>query len=72
MKKEIPFEVQQRRRRNLRHGILLIALLLSCTGMVLLAVPPDATVQVAMARVFWGLGLLVGGVIVAGFSLFVI
>jgi hypothetical protein len=71
MKKEIPFEVQERRRRNLRHGILLIALLFSSAGIALLAVPPDAPMEVAVGRAFWGMGLLVGGFIIAALTLFV-
>jgi FtsH-binding integral membrane protein len=65
MKPERTYEYRERRRRILRWIFLILALSLSCTGYFLLNVSPDTALDVAVSHVFWGIGLLVAGFVVA-------
>lgn len=68
MKTDLSYEQLERRRRILRASILGIALLLIGAGFALLAVPPETSMDRAIARAFWGIALLVAGFFVGLFS----
>ncbi|MFH2123130.1 MAG: hypothetical protein ABIJ50_06580 [Pseudomonadota bacterium] len=62
------FEQREFRRRILRWILLALALVLSGAGYMALAVSPDAPMEVVIARVFWGIGLLFAGFFAAMLS----
>lgn len=64
MKPESSYEQLERRRRHLRGIILTTALVFIVAGVACLAVPPETPMESAIARAFWGIGLLVVGFIV--------
>jgi len=64
MRPDPSFEQLERRRRNLRWIILAIAMACIAAGVAVLAVPPETPMESAIARVFWGIGLLVAGFII--------
>ena len=65
MKPDLTYEQLERRRCILRWIILVIALLLTCAGVTVLAVPPETSMEIAIPRAFLGIGLLVAGFFVA-------
>lgn len=71
MKRDSSFEQLARRRRNVRRVFLTVALLLSCAGLAVLAVPPETAMEQAVPRAFLGIGLLLAGFMVAMLTIFV-
>lgn len=65
MKSDLTYEQLERRRRNVRWLVLSIAVLLTVAGCVVLAVPPETSMERAISRGFVGMALLIGGFLVA-------
>jgi len=65
MKAERTYEQRERRRRILRRLLMILGVLLSGAGFLCLNVDPDASLEIVVFRVFWGITLLVAGFFVA-------
>jgi len=65
MKAERTYEQRERRRRILRRWLLILAVSLSGAGFLCLNVDPEASLEIVVSRVFWGITLLVAGFFVA-------